>query len=407
MQEPAVKTVDFIEKAKVSTRLKTRPRNLHVEKSPPLYSCHVQLEHLHYVSHDVGRHETNRVGGTRHETNSGFARSKRTLGTKVRTERKRLKSDAKNGAEPPPLKQKAPSALSDGHEALQRAAKSRKVKRKLLGDEHDDASGMTATCKSVEPTQPPAELAAPSGGASNVGRGRPVKRPAKAPRGELQAQMSTEVFYFEMTPFKGKPLECSNPNRSDDQDATASRLRDVNVNGKQPRGDPRSGKSRFSRTHAHNAAAEDLPTPTGQSVSPGHLLRRYSCPDIPSLFASLPRQPPLALVPAHDPAGSRRARRHTVSCGEAEREIAPLCLRKEVYPSRRSFPCEGQNLPPALLPSSSALSALASNFLSSPLAFLSGGGEGKAATAGITASSQAASSPKTDSLLGAREACAR
>ncbi|XP_019751547.1 uncharacterized protein prr14 isoform X2 [Hippocampus comes] len=428
LQEPTVKTADIIEKAKVSTRLKTRPRNLNVEKSPPLYSCHVQLDHLHYVSADVSRHETNHVDGTRHETNSGFVRSKRTLSTRVRTERKRLKSETKNGAEPPPLKQKVPSALSDGHEALKRAAKCRNVKRKLLRDEHDDASGKTVKCKSVEPTEPPssvhlpapAELAARSEGAPNVGRGRPIKRPAKAPRGELQAQtekpqaqMSTEPFYFEMTPFEGKPLECSNPNRGGDQDATASRLRNVKVNGKQPRGDPRSRKSRFSRTHAHNATpsatAKDLPTPTTQSGLAGHLLRRYSCPDIPSLFASLPRQPPLTLVPAHDPAGSRRTRRHTVSCGEVEREIAPLCLRKEVYPSRRSFPCDGQNLPPALLPSWS-LSALASRFLYSPLAFLSGGGEGKEVTAGITASSQAASvsasSPKTDSLLGAFEACA-
>uniref|UniRef100_A0A3Q2XER6 Tantalus-like domain-containing protein n=1 Tax=Hippocampus comes TaxID=109280 RepID=A0A3Q2XER6_HIPCM len=377
LQEPTVKTADIIEKAKVSTRLKTRPRNLNVEKSPPLYSCHVQLDHLHYVSADVSRHETNHVDGTRHETNSGFVRSKRTLSTRVRTERKRLKSETKNGAEPPPLKQKVPSALSDGHEALKRAAKCRNVKRKLLRDEHDDASGKTVKCKSVEPTEPPssvhlpapAELAARSEGAPNVGRGRPIKRPAKAPRGELQAQtekpqaqMSTEPFYFEMTPFEGKPLECSNPNRGGDQDATASRLRNVKVNGKQPRGDPRSRKSRFSRTHAHNATpsatAKDLPTPTTQSGLAGHLLRRYSCPDIPSLFASLPRQPPLTLVPAHDPAGSRRTRRHTVSCGEVEREIAPLCLRKEVYPSRRSFPCDGQNLPPALLPSWS-LSALA------------------------------------------------
>ncbi|XP_051905255.1 uncharacterized protein prr14 isoform X2 [Hippocampus zosterae] len=419
VQEPTVKTADTIEKAKVSTLPKTRPRNLNAEKSPPLYSCHVQLEHLHYVAHDVSRHETNHVDGTRHETNSGFVRSKRTLGTKARTERKRLKSEIKNGPEAPPLKQKVPSELSGGHEALKRAAKCRNVKRKLLGDEHDDASRKTVKCKSVEPT--PAEPAAPSEGAPNSGRGRPIKRPAKAPRGELQAQtekppaqMSTEPFYFEMTHFEGKPLECSNPNRGGDQDATASRLRNVKVNGKKPRGDPRSRKSRFSRTQAHNATpsavAKDLPTPPNQSGSAGHLLRRYSCPDIPSLFASLPPQPPLTLVPAHEPAGSRRARRHTVSCGEVEREMAPLCLRKEVYPSRRSFPCDGQNLPPALLPSSS-LSALASRFLSSPLAFLSGGGQGNAVTAGITASSQAASasasSPNTDSLLGAFEACAR
>ncbi|KAM6904681.1 proline-rich protein 14 [Xenentodon cancila] len=40
----------------------------------------------------------------------------------------------------------------------------------------------------------------------------------------------------------------------------------------------------------------------------------------------------------------RRARRHTVCSVEVERELAPLCLRKEVYPSRRSsqnpLPCQ-------------------------------------------------------------------
>ncbi|XP_077415519.1 uncharacterized protein prr14 isoform X2 [Vanacampus margaritifer] len=451
VQEAKGNAADVIEEAKVSKQLKTRPTKPNVEKSPSLYSCEVRLEHLPFVARNISPFGTNHVDSARHETNSDIVRSQKMLSTQVRVVMERLKSETKNHvAEPLPLKQKVPSTISDGQESLKPAVNCRNVKRKVEADEQNGGSRKTSgglavgsaqtvvplgnttvtvrKRKSLLPTQPPssfhplahAGVAMQSEDAPKVGRGRPIKRPKKDPRGGLQAQtkktetqvgqaqMSAKSLYFEMTPFEGNQSECSKPNLNGDQDA--SRLHSGRVNRKQPRGDPRSRKSRLTRTHAHrgstSATAEDLPTSTGKSVSPRRLLRSYSCPEIPSLFASLPLL--LAAVPVHVPGDLRRARRHTVSSVEVEREIAPLCLRKEVYPSRRSFPCDRQNLPPALSPSPS-LSALASCFLSSPLAFLSGRGEGRAAAASNTALSYAVSSsspsPKTDSSFGVRDDC--
>ncbi|XP_076852174.1 uncharacterized protein prr14 isoform X2 [Brachyhypopomus gauderio] len=125
----------------------------------------------------------------------------------------------------------------------------------------------------------------------------------------------------------------------------------------------------------------ERPVKEGTSSGSGstRLLRSLSCPDIPIMqdnddthftpshakFLPSPHRrsspaPPHAL--AHCP--YKRARRHTVCTVEIEREIAPLCLRKEVRPvcwggaSGRLYPC-------------SSPSALAACFLSSPLAFLS------------------------------------
>ncbi|KAL0993293.1 hypothetical protein UPYG_G00105770 [Umbra pygmaea] len=115
------------------------------------------------------------------------------------------------------------------------------------------------------------------------------------------------------------------------------------------------------------------------------LLRSYSCPEIPVLhhqdshstsflhgrIFSVPQLHPSLLPPVPlPPALYRRTRRHTVSNGEIERAIAPLCLRKEVFPSRRSD-CFGSPSPSVLLSPSTSISAWASCFLSSPLAFLS------------------------------------
>ncbi|XP_034151076.1 uncharacterized protein prr14 isoform X2 [Esox lucius] len=115
------------------------------------------------------------------------------------------------------------------------------------------------------------------------------------------------------------------------------------------------------------------------------LLRSYSCPEIPVLvhhdsqpnaflrgrIISVPRLHPALLPPVPlPPALSRRARRHTVSSGEIERDIAPLCLRKEVFPSRRSD-FFGSPSPSTPLSPSTSISARATCFLSSPLAFLS------------------------------------
>ncbi|XP_072224295.1 uncharacterized protein prr14 isoform X2 [Leuresthes tenuis] len=119
------------------------------------------------------------------------------------------------------------------------------------------------------------------------------------------------------------------------------------------------------------------------------LLRSYSCPEILSLHPNTPwtlhsphhsKTPTLHHHHHHSPfvshaqKSARRARRHTVCSVEVEREIAPLCLRKEVYPSRRSAPYDpiAQQMSSAHTHSPSTyLSALASCFLSSPLAFLS------------------------------------
>uniref|UniRef100_A0A4W5Q3Y6 Tantalus-like domain-containing protein n=1 Tax=Hucho hucho TaxID=62062 RepID=A0A4W5Q3Y6_9TELE len=117
------------------------------------------------------------------------------------------------------------------------------------------------------------------------------------------------------------------------------------------------------------------------------LLRSYSCPEIPALLhhdshwttslhgriLSVPRLHPALFPPVPTPpAPSRRPRRHTVSSVEIEREIAPLCLRKEVFPSRRSYSLGNPSY--HMLPSvplSTSISVWASCFLSSPLAFLS------------------------------------
>lgn len=140
--------------------------------------------------------------------------------------------------------------------------------------------------------------------------------------------------------------------------------------------------------------ADDTGLSSGETDSSGgsslsrSLLRSHSCPEIPSL---LPHEAPSCLPPLlslqpsrfhmcqQNPAlhvtpvsrslkTLRRARRHTVCSMEVAREIPPLCLRKEVYPSRRSAPLLSPHL---AFPSSPSLSPLASCFLSSPLAFLS------------------------------------
>lgn len=104
------------------------------------------------------------------------------------------------------------------------------------------------------------------------------------------------------------------------------------------------------------------------------LSRSLSCPELPSLAAvsALDLVPPVMPRPSraaasphlasHAHRSPRRSRRHTVCSLEVERELAPLCLRKEVFPSRRSLPCPSPG---------HSYSTQASCFLSSPLAFLS------------------------------------
>ena len=178
----------------------------------------------------------------------------------------------------------------------------------------------------------------------------------------------------------------------------------------------RKGEEVMSSVTMDNA---DLATASSRSAENGlskRLLRSYSCPEIPSFrphdspwtSSSLHATPHSRTHTPHQPHTPpvhhvhkflRRARRHTVSSVEVEREIAPLCLRKEVYPSRRSLPYDAatQRLSPSLaLSPSASLSALASCFLSSPLAFLSKKVDGRGASASTSTSSHV-SSPTSSS----------
>lgn len=265
-------------------------------------------------------------------------------------------------------------------------------------------------------------------------------------------KMSADPVYFEMTPSGDRcppvstqpPPQCSctvngeeksssctsnaeaiDPN-STGRSVGSGRTRPSARRAKVKRRAGQSGKCSTvrSRTCAEEEGADSVtmeeadlgPGSPESSRCSGRLLRSYSCPDIPSFRdptgAGLPTpqhrtQPSHQHRPALGPAATlslkalHRARRHTVSSMEVEREIAPLCLRKEVYPSRRSVPYDSftQHLPPALSPST-ALSVFASCFLSSPLAFLSrrveSGGHQSPSTSAHTSSS-ALTSPSSSS----------
>ncbi|XP_026871474.2 uncharacterized protein prr14 [Electrophorus electricus] len=142
----------------------------------------------------------------------------------------------------------------------------------------------------------------------------------------------------------------------------------------------KKAEAMVDREARRRGAPEDgVPAAPPSCRGSSRLLRSLSCPDIPSLQDS--GHAPLApshdkflfspyrrssTAPPHSPTHSlyKRTRRHTVCTVEIEREIAPLCLRKEVHPvgwaraSGHPYPCS----PP---------SVLASCFLSSPLAFRS------------------------------------
>ncbi|KAM9472043.1 uncharacterized protein prr14 isoform 1-T3 [Salvelinus alpinus] len=137
----------------------------------------------------------------------------------------------------------------------------------------------------------------------------------------------------------------------------------------------------------NTAIGEQMDFSSDNTTLNKRLLRSYSCPEIPALLhhdshwttslhgriLSVPRLHPSLFPPVPTPpAPSRRPRRHTVSSVEIEREIAPLCLRKEVFPSRRSYSLgnPSYHLFPSV-PLSTSISVWASCFLSSPLAFLS------------------------------------
>lgn len=220
-----------------------------------------------------------------------------------------------------------------------------------------------------------------------------------------------------------------NTESSNHSSVNVSRLRSRGVHIK-PRRDNRRRKCRVlhSRTRkgeeVTNSISKDdadlaiAGTHSSKNGLSKRLLRSYSCPEIPSLRSSdMPwtslHSPHHSRVHtshqhhfSHSPVAHhahkslRRARRHTVCSVEVEREIAPLCLRKEVYPSRRSVSYDGasQNLSPSLaLSLSTSLSALASCFLSSPLAFLSKKVDSRVVAASPSTSSHV-SSPTSSSI---------
>ncbi|KAK2833075.1 hypothetical protein Q5P01_016964 [Channa striata] len=250
-----------------------------------------------------------------------------------------------------------------------------------------------------------------------------------------KGQMSIDPVYFEMTPLENSPhlaplstqshssssVQLNNEvlhGRGEKEKSTVvhelfptdvgvpglrSSVRRVNVKPKRAENQSRKSRILHSRTcdgeeMTSSVAMEDvdLNKPATRLSKKGFsrcLLRSYSCPEIPSFhshdtpWTASPHSPhpsssPLSNLhqPFHTPRvphrqkSIQRARRHTVCSVEVEREIAPLCLRKEVYPTRRSAPYDSvtQHLSVNLaLSPSTTLSALASCFLSSPLAFLS------------------------------------
>ncbi|KAF7227687.1 serine-rich adhesin for platelets isoform X1 [Nothobranchius furzeri] len=233
-----------------------------------------------------------------------------------------------------------------------------------------------------------------------------------------RSAMAEEMFFTDFG-----PKTCSSRSR--------------HANGKQEKADglrrrrsSRQLSSKVSRRHQSEERSESvavLDNSLAVLCSPEakfsrHLLRSHSCPDIPSVqqhdspCTVSPHSPHHSSIHAshqhnhpvsHSHKSQRRARRHTVCSVEVERDIAPLCLRKEVYPSRRSAPYDPttQHLSPshAHCPSPS-LSALASCFLSSPLAFLSkrttyrGAAAGSTSPHGPSPPSASLSSPSNSSV---------
>lgn len=286
--------------------------------------------------------------------------------------------------------------------------------------------------------------------------GRRNLEPKNREKQKDKDKKSADPVYFEMTPFEcqQQPLpplsQCAARLKNEDKHpvegrekdggetesshcsgsaGSTRRLQGANV---RPRRENQVRKCRVlvsrmckEEEMTNGASKDDADLTTTGTRSWRRLLRSYSCPEIPSLGAADTPWSPLispqhGKVPAshqrhaapsplvhHAHRALRRARRHTVCSVEVEREIAPLCLRKEVYPSRRSVPFDAasQSLSP-----STSLSALASCFLSSPLAFLSKKVDGRSAAASHSSSSHVTSptsssstrpsSPSTWSLPG-------
>ncbi|XP_053706946.1 uncharacterized protein prr14 isoform X2 [Synchiropus splendidus] len=226
----------------------------------------------------------------------------------------------------------------------------------------------------------------------------------------------SEPVYFEMTLLS----DCHVTLRKNKEAPVASVSPDSSVTGvdRPNRQQGRSKKAGLKSTSADEQVSssltlDDVRLPSSkEGAFPSRLSRSFSCPEIPSLCSrdlpwtslsqrraqsSIQLQTPHSFVTPPTNKAVRRTRRHTVCSLEVEREIAPLCLRKEVYPSRRSIPYDKatQHLPPTLaLSPTSSLSALASCFLSSPLAFISRKAESREGSCHMTSpTSSSTSSP--------------
>lgn len=253
-------------------------------------------------------------------------------------------------------------------------------------------------------------------------------QPCPPPTGDLDCSVPLSNGMKHLVDGKGKEPASVTGEVSNSESTNVSRLRSRGVGMKPRRDDQRRkcrglhGRTRQGEEVMSSVSKDDADLdPAGAHSSKNglsrRLLRSYSCPEIPSLQSSdLPwtflqsphhsrvhtshqQHTSNSALSHHAHRSLRRARRHTVCSVEVEREIAPLCLRKEVYPSRRSVPYDGAgpNLSPshALSPSTSLL-ALASCFLSSPLAFLSKKADSRVA-AGSPSTSSHVSSPTSSS----------
>nr|XP_046270953.1 microtubule-associated protein futsch isoform X2 [Scatophagus argus]XP_046270954.1 microtubule-associated protein futsch isoform X2 [Scatophagus argus] len=283
----------------------------------------------------------------------------------------------------------------------------------------------------------------------------------KAKENQSQEGNRMDPVYFEMTPFESNRQPTPSPSQphldcyiqlsnvehfvhDKEKDAASvedeafpsirvsklrSSARRVNIKPRRADNQRRNCRVLLGRTRKGDEVSSsitmddaDLGSADTHSAENGlsrRLLRSYSCPEIPCLqpfdapWTSLhlphpsrihtPHQHQFSHTPLahHAHKSLRRARRHTVCSIEVEREIAPLCLRKEVYPSRRSVPYDGasQNMSPSLaLSPSTSLSALASCFLSSPLAFLSKKVESRGAASSPSTASHASSPTSSSSV---------
>ncbi|KAJ8402641.1 hypothetical protein AAFF_G00367240 [Aldrovandia affinis] len=208
---------------------------------------------------------------------------------------------------------------------------------------------------------------------------------------------NTMLKLFEADDVKGQELESGKMCRLTGEEMQKERRgrklkqRDLKRQGEgshRSKGKLKSSGKSMEEQHKETSSSEK---PDSGSL-PTRLLRSYSCPEIPSLLLDHPCTSPLLLSTPHSrlhpsphyhcppiplpPLSAKRTRRHTVSSVELEREIAPLCLRKEVYPTVRG----GLHYNPTSSVSSTSFTDLASCFLSSPLAFLSRKLEGSSAS---------------------------